>query len=110
MLPIRKQIHDFARSCEHLISESALQNAVPFMPEEIEWIAYYANEMTSLVNRLTRDPKPQSSHKRSSMREYANASESMLQLDNLSEAECDKIRRSVADVTKEILDEGDASD
>jgi hypothetical protein len=110
MLPIRKQIHDFARSCEHLISESAIKNAVPFTPEEIDWIAYYAKEMTSLVDRLTPDPKPQSRHKRPSMHEYANASESMLQLDHLSEAERDKIRRSVADVTREILDEGHVSD
>jgi hypothetical protein len=36
--------------------------------EEIQWIAYYAKEMTSLVDRLLPDPRPQGKHERQTMR------------------------------------------
>ena len=104
MLPLRKELDDFSRACERLISAGALANAIPFTPEEIEWIAYYANELTSLADRLVLDPKPQEKHSRETMRDYARASEALLVMKNLTNDERESIKDSVADINENILD------
>jgi hypothetical protein len=103
-LPLRKELYDFSRACEHLISAAAFPGAVAFTSEEIQWVEYYAKEMTSLVDRLSRDHKPQGTHERQTVRDYARTSEALLVMKNLSEDERGCIRDSVADVTKQILD------
>lgn len=104
MLPLRKEIDQFTRSSERLISAAASPNATPFTPDEIEWIAYYAKEMTSLADRLLLDPKPQEKHERQAMRDYARTSDALLAMKNFTNEERESIRDSVADVRKEILD------
>ena len=104
MLPLRKELDDFSRACERLISAAAVAKAIPFTPDEIEWIAYYANEMTSLADRLVQDPKPQEKHDRETLRDYARASEALLIMKNLSNGERDSIRDSVTDINENILD------
>ena len=104
MLPLRKEIDDYSRACEHLIIAAASQVAIPFTLEEIDWIAFYAKEMTSMADRLLLAPKPQGTHERQTMRDYARTSEALLKVKNLSDDERENIRDSVADIRKKILD------
>ena len=104
MLPLRNEIDDFSRACERLIIAAASKDAKPFTPDEIQWIAYYAKEMTSLADRLAQDLKPQGKHERQTIRDYARTSEALLVTKNLSDEERENIRDSVADVKREILD------
>ena len=104
VLPLRREIDDYSRACEHLIIAAGSIDAKAFTGDEIEWIAYYAKEMTSLVDRLVQAPRPQGKHDRQTMRDYARTSEALLRMKNLSNGERDSIRDSVADVTEKILD------
>ena len=104
MLPLRKEIDAYSRACERLIVAAASNGAVPFTPDEMQLIAYYANEMTSLVDKLLPDPKPQSKQERQTVRDYAQTSEALLVMKNLSNDERESIRDSVADVNEKILD------
>ena len=104
MLSLRKEITDYSRSCEHLISAAASTDAVPFTQDEIDWITYYAAEMTKLVDQVVRNSKPQVPHGRQTMQAYAVASEALLLKNGFSEGEENSIRQSISDVTTEILD------
>jgi len=104
VLPLRNEIDDFSRACERLIIAAATKDAIPFTADEVQWIAYYAKEMTSLADRLGQNLKPQGKHERQTMRDYAQTSEALLRMKNLSNGERDSIRDSVADVTEKILD------
>lgn len=103
MLALRKEIDDYSRSCERLIAAALLADSIPFTADEIEWITYYGNEMTSLANQLLRSARPAFEHKRQTIRELAAACEALLVLDGFSEDERDSIRRSVSDITTKIL-------
>ncbi|UVT17623.1 MAG: hypothetical protein H8K04_08865 [Nitrospira sp.] len=105
MIPLRKQINDYSRSCEHLIAAAAETDAIPFTQDEIDWIVYYTTEMTSLVDQLVHKSKTQVQHDRKTMQEFAVASEALFLTKGLSEGEKDSIRNSVSDVTTQILDE-----
>lgn len=104
MLPLRKEIDDYARACERLIVAAASNGEIPFTRDEIQWIAYYAKEMTSLVDKLTPDHKPQVTHERQTLEDYAQTSEALLVMKNLSNDERQSIKDSVADVNEKILD------
>lgn len=105
MPPLRKEIGDYSRSCEHLISAAAETDALPFTQDEIDWITYYTTEMTTLVDQLVRKSKTQVPHDRQSLQQFAVASEALFLTKGLSEGEKDSIRDSVSDVTTNILDE-----
>ena len=105
MLPLRKEIDDYSRSCEHLIAAALARDAVPFTQDEIEWIAYYTTEMTTLVDQLVRKSKTQVQHDRQTIQEFAVASEALFLTEGLSKGEIDSIRQSVSDVTTNILEE-----
>jgi hypothetical protein len=100
---LRKELHDYTRGCEALISASLSPDTVAFTPKEIEWISYYATEITSLVDGLLLRSLPAQHHERDAMREYVSVSDALLGLANLSEAERTSIRRSVNDIGKKIL-------
>lgn len=104
MLLLRKEITDYSRSCEHLISAALSPDALPFTQDEIDWITYYATEMTNLVDHLTRKSKPQIPHDRQTIQEFAAASEALFLTDGFLKGERDSIRQSISDVTNEILD------
>ena len=104
MLHLRKEIDDYSRACERLIVAAASNGAVPFTRDEIQWIAYYAKEMTSLVDKLLPDHKPQVKHERQTLQDYAQTSEALLVMKNLSNDERQSIRGSVSDVNENILD------
>ena len=103
MLPLRKELHDFSRGCEALISASLSPDTVAFTPKEIEWISHYAAEITSLVDGLVLRSVPAQHHERDTMREYVRVSDALLQLENLSDDERTSIRRAVNDIGKKIL-------
>ena len=48
MLSLRKEIKDYASSCEYLIAAAASADATPFTEDEADWIAYYAADITRL--------------------------------------------------------------
>ena len=103
MLSLRKEITDYSRSCEHLISAATMRDALPFTQDEIKWITYYTAEMTNLVDQLVRTSKTRVLHDRQTIQEFAVASEALFLTDDLSEGEKDSIRQSVSDVTTTIL-------
>jgi len=105
MLRLRREISDYSRSCEHLISAAASPDAIPFTQDEIDWITYYATEMTNLVDQLVRKAKTQVHHDRQSIQDFAIASEALFLTDSLSDGERDSIRQSISDVTMNILAE-----
>jgi len=104
MLPLRKEIDDYSSACEHLIIAATSKDAIPFTLEEIDWVVYYAKEVTSLADRLLQAPRPQGKHDRQTMRDYARTSDALLRVKNLSDEERESIRNSVADVREQILD------
>lgn len=105
MLPLRREINDYSRSCEHLIAAAAVIDALPFTQDEIQWITYYGDEMTSLVNRLVRIAKTQIPHERQTIQAFAVACEALLLIEDLTADEKDSIRQSVLDITTKILDD-----
>jgi hypothetical protein len=44
-LSLRKEIQDYIRACEHLLSEAASADHVPFSVMERQFIQYYAEEL-----------------------------------------------------------------
>jgi hypothetical protein len=104
LISLRKEIDDYSRSCERLIVAAESPDGTPFTSEEIEWIAYYATEMTNLAKRLPRGPKPESQHERQSIQDYAKASEAVLGMNNFSNEERQSIKESVDGITDNILD------
>ena len=105
MLPLRKEIADYSRSCEHLIAAALSRDAIPFTQDEIDWITYYATEMTSLVDQLVRESKTQVHHERQTIQDFAVASEALFLMDDFSKGEKSSIRQSISDVTTQVLDE-----
>ncbi|MGC4096270.1 MAG: hypothetical protein QM706_04075 [Nitrospira sp.] len=105
MIPLRKAITDYSRSCEHLISAAAEKEAIPFTQDEIDWITYYTTEMTTLVDQLVQKFKPQIHHDRETMQAFAVASEALFLTERLTGGEKDSIRDSISDVTTQILNE-----
>ena len=49
-MSLRKEVKEYIRSCEHLLSDAALSPAVPFSPEECGSIEYYTAEVTKLIS------------------------------------------------------------
>jgi hypothetical protein len=105
MIPLRKEIKDYSGACEHLIYAAASPDTIPLTQDEIDWISYYAAEMTNLVDQLVRTNKTQVLHDRQSIQEFAVASEALFLTDDLSQRERDSIRQSVSNVTTQVLDE-----
>lgn len=103
MMRFRKEISDYSSSCEHLIAASLLVDAIPFTVDEIEVIGYYGTEMTSLADQLLRNARPQTEHKRDTIRNFAAACESLLLMNDFSEDERASIRSSVSDIAAKIL-------
>jgi len=103
MHPLRKELQEYSSSCEHLLSAVASPHSTPFTHDEIELIAYYADEMTNLVDQLLRRPQLQQYQNRQTVREYARACEALLLLSDLSEEERESIRSSISEVTAKIL-------
>ena len=104
MIPNRKEINEYTRACESLIFAAASPGATRFTLEDFEWIVYYSKEMTSLVDKLAPDHKPEGRHERQTVREYARSSEALLGVKNLTNAEQESIRGSLSDVQHNILD------
>ena len=103
MLPLRKEIDAYSRSCERMIAAALLADAIPFTEEELEWIEYYATEMTNLVNQIRRNSKPHFDHKRKTIRDLAAACEALLPMDGFSDEEKESIRQSVSTIMTKIL-------
>lgn len=105
MIPLRKEIKDYSSACEHLIYAAASTDSIPLTQDEIDWISYYAAEMTNLVDQVLRISKTQVLHDRQTIQDFAIASEALFLTDGFSEGEKDSIRQSVSNVTTQILDE-----
>ena len=100
MPSVRREIFDYALACEYLIAD-----AIPFSHDELEWISYYATEMTNFIHQRERISRPYVFHERPTLGEYAVTSQMLFLTDDLSEGERARIRQLVADVTIHVLDE-----
>jgi hypothetical protein len=49
-MSLRKEVKEYIRSCEHLISGAAFSPVVPFSQEECGSIEYYTTEVTKLIS------------------------------------------------------------
>lgn len=49
-MSLRKEVKEYIRSCEHLLSDAVIEPAVPFSPEECGSIEYYTTEVTKLIS------------------------------------------------------------
>jgi hypothetical protein len=105
MISLRKEVKDYSRTCEHLISAAASPDSIPLTQDEMDWISYYTAEMTNVIDQLVHKSKTQRLHHRQTIRDFAIASEALFLMDGLSEGEKDSIRQSVSDVTTQVLDE-----
>jgi hypothetical protein len=52
--PLRQEVQNYLRSCEHLLSVPAATHNPPFSPEELRIMDYYAAEVTKLVSQLAK--------------------------------------------------------
>ena len=50
--PLRQEIQNYLRSCEHLLSVLAASPNPPFTSEELRIMDYYAAEVAKMVGRL----------------------------------------------------------
>lgn len=100
MASLRREISDYARACERLMTDAA-----PFTQEELEWIEYYATDMVNVADQRMRTSRPTVSHERQTLGEYAVTSRALLLADGLSEREKDLIRLLSSEVMREILGE-----
>jgi hypothetical protein len=48
-MSLRKEVKEYIRSCEHLLSDAALSTTVPFSQEECGSIEYYTAEVSKLI-------------------------------------------------------------
>ena len=83
--------------------ESLMKDAVPFTQEELEWIGYYATEVSNLSDERVRLRRLTVSHKRQTLRNYAAASRALLFANGLFEREKDLVRLLTSEVMREIL-------
>jgi hypothetical protein len=60
LLPIRKDLHNFFRYCERLLASAQAPDHVPFSPDELQMICYYANAVAKIADaqRLQSNGKP----------------------------------------------------
>ena len=49
-MSLRKEVKEYIRSCEHLLSDATLPTAAPFSPEECGSIEYYSAEVSKLIS------------------------------------------------------------
>ena len=49
-MSLRKEVKEYIRSCEHLLSDAALSTTVAFSPEECGSIEYFTAEVTKLIS------------------------------------------------------------
>jgi hypothetical protein len=49
-MSLRKEVKEYIRSCEHLLSDAALPTAAPFSSEECGSIEYYTAEVSKLIS------------------------------------------------------------
>ena len=49
-----KEVEDYLRSCEHLISVPVASHQPPFSPDELAMLKYYAAEVVKMLGQLTK--------------------------------------------------------
>lgn len=50
----RKEVQNYLRSCEHLISVPAAPQNPPFTPDELQIMEYYAAEVVKMLGQVTK--------------------------------------------------------
>ena len=58
MIPLRKEIQDFARSCERLLSLRMTSGDEPLSEDERQLIVYYLDELKRLTTSIHTITKP----------------------------------------------------
>jgi hypothetical protein len=52
--PLRQEVQNYLRSCEHLLSVSAMPHHPPFTTDELQIVNYYAAEVAKMVGQLAK--------------------------------------------------------
>ena len=52
--PLRKEVQNYLRSCEHVLSVPAVPHDLPFSPDEVQIMKYYVAEMGKMLGQLTK--------------------------------------------------------
>ena len=52
VLQFREEVVNYLRSCEHLLSVSAVPHDPPFAQDEMEIVKYYASEVTKMLGQM----------------------------------------------------------
>ncbi|HKU53301.1 MAG TPA: hypothetical protein VJQ25_12575 [Nitrospira sp.] len=104
-LSIRKELQDYLRCCEYLLSTAHMPNGPgksPGLSEDEEGIVeYYAVELSKLQPRQRRKLKY-----RHSVLEYIRLSEVLLKADNLSGREHEQMQQMLKQVATTLLHSG----
>lgn len=58
VLQFREEIVNYLRSCEHLISVSAVPHDPPFSPDEREIVEFYATEVAKMLDQTEKYKHP----------------------------------------------------
>jgi hypothetical protein len=98
LLFARKEIQDYLRSCEHLLSAAVMADDVPFSAEEEEIVEYYAIELLKLFPRA----RPAQKY-RQSIHEYARLSEALLYLNHLTLYEKELTQGMLKQLSEKLL-------
>jgi hypothetical protein len=53
----RKEVQNYLRSCEHLISVPAAPHNPPFTPAELQIMEYDAAEVVKMLGQVTKSPR-----------------------------------------------------
>jgi hypothetical protein len=54
MPPLRKEVQNYLRSCEHLLSIAATPTNPSFTREELQIMNYYVGELARMVGQLAK--------------------------------------------------------
>jgi hypothetical protein len=58
VLRFRAEVVSYLRTCEHLISVSAVSHDPPFSPDEKEIVKYYATEVAKMLDQTEKYKHP----------------------------------------------------
>lgn len=51
---LRREVHDYLRSCEHLLSVTVAPHNPPFSPDKLQIVNYYVAEVANPIGQLAK--------------------------------------------------------
>jgi hypothetical protein len=97
-LSVRKEIHDYLRCSEYLLSNFLTPDDTPLSQQEEDIVEYYAVELLKLTPRARPVPKY-----RRSVHEYVSLSEALLKLDDFTPQEKEVTQSMLKRLSEKLL-------